>query len=124
MKTIKEQVGGRPLSAVTPEKKLMNPSSRPVVDGKAQPWVASVSPEATMQCIVEVGRASSLMMVATSHSVAPASPHCVIFENRRKEKEKRARFEQDKKPQASRGSRDPRSRHDEHLNSELPCVPL
>lgn len=55
MKTIKEQVGGRPLSAVTPEKKLMEPSGRPLVDGKAPLWVASVSPEATMNCIVEVG---------------------------------------------------------------------
>eukprot|EP00904_Undaria_pinnatifida_P010668 jgi/Undpi1/6731/HiC_scaffold_20.g09210.m1 len=55
MKTIKEQVGGRPLSAVTPEK-LMDPSSRPLVEGKAQPWVASVSPEATMNCIVEAWR--------------------------------------------------------------------
>lgn len=79
MKTIKEQVGGRPLSAVTPEKKLMDPSSRPVVDGKAQQlWVASVSPEATMSCIVEVGRASSLMRMATTQLdavVARASPH-------------------------------------------------
>lgn len=75
MKTIKEQVGGRPLSAVTPEKKLMEPSSRPVVDGKAQLWFASVSPDATMDCIVEVGRASSLTVAQHIRSVAaPESP--------------------------------------------------
>lgn len=76
MKTIKEQVGGRPLSAVTPEKKLMDPSSRPVVDGKAQLWVASVSPEATMDCIVEVGQASNLMMALNTVQTvaAPESP--------------------------------------------------
>lgn len=64
MKTIKEQVGGRPLSAVTPEK-LMDPSSRPLVEGKAQPWVASVSPEATMNCIVEVGGCSPSILVTS-----------------------------------------------------------
>lgn len=56
MKTIREQVGGRPLSAVTPEKKEMDTPSRPMVDGNAQLGDAVISAESAMKCIIEVGK--------------------------------------------------------------------
>lgn len=137
MKTIKEQVGGRPLSAVTPEKKLMDPSSRPVVDGKAQQlWVASVSPEATMSCIVEVGRASSLMRMAgtqLTHSVvARASPHMILVRlfnqtDQRKICKLPPRANARKQAAKLRDPRAPRSGHDEQPISGIAaavCLPL
>lgn len=54
------QVGGRPLSAVTPEKTMDAPSSQATVDDKGAQQLreaggAAMPPDLTMKCIVEVG---------------------------------------------------------------------
>lgn len=61
------QVGGRPLSAVTPEKTMDTPSSRATVDDEGAQQLreaggASMPPDLTMKCIVEVG--STLVQLA------------------------------------------------------------
>ncbi|CAM9851855.1 unnamed protein product [Ectocarpus sp. 6 AP-2014] len=58
MKTIQEQVGGRPLSAVTPEKTMDAPSGQATVDDEGAQQLreaggAAMPPDLTMKCIVE-----------------------------------------------------------------------
>lgn len=53
MKTIQEQVGGRPLSAVTPEKRL-DALGRPTMIGMEQLQDGEASSDPAMKSIIEV----------------------------------------------------------------------
>lgn len=66
MKIIQEQVGGRPLSAVTPERMGAEAACRTQLEGMVQLWVAAgagTSQEATMKRIIEVGPKSCTMYI-------------------------------------------------------------
>lgn len=54
MKAIKEQVGGRPVSAVTPENNKIETTRREKMDVMSSLGVVGVSPQVTMNCIIEV----------------------------------------------------------------------
>lgn len=57
MKSIREQVGGRPLSAVTPERMGAEAACRTQLESMVQLWLAAgagTSQEAMMKCMIEV----------------------------------------------------------------------